>query len=190
VIQSAGCVTVAHLADPAKLHRAFGADTDPLPAADFPVEIDDEWAWFTSSGEASVVVEDNGVQGSRGTVLGLASRASSNGKAASVFWNVNGLVIFSCARKGKLVGSIELLDVDEDELEDIPRSLHRLAMQANLEGSDPIAVAAAMVEKFTGVSFGPTILDHGAGYAITPDYVGAVRRRSRRVGRCHPRHRP
>ncbi|MBJ7331002.1 MAG: hypothetical protein JHC95_13975 [Solirubrobacteraceae bacterium] len=101
-------------------------------------------------------------------MLRAASQASGSGKAASIFWNVDGLVIFSCARRGQLLGSLELLDVDAGELEDIPKSLHRPALRANDDGSDPVAVGAAMVETFTGTAFGPDVLESGEAYGLTP----------------------
>jgi hypothetical protein len=165
VIQVAGCVTVIAAAVPARARSAFGADIEPLTIEETPAE---PWARFTTADSAVVVVEDNGFEGSRSEVLRAASTASEMGKAASIFWNVNDMVIFTCARRGKLLGSVELLDVDEGDLQDIPKSLHRLALRTNDDGSDPVAVGAAMVETFTGTGFDPEVLESGKAYRLTP----------------------
>jgi hypothetical protein len=164
-LEVAGCVTVVAAADELGVKKAFGADSDLLVA---PEEYHGSWGRFVGSGEATVVIEDNGYQGSRSEVLRAASKASASGKAASVFWNVNDLLVFSCARRGKLLASVELLDVDEESLDGVPKSLHRLALSVNDEGADALAIGAAMVEKFTGASFGPEVLHQGTAYALTP----------------------
>ena len=38
------------------------------------------------------------------------------GKAASAFWNVNGVVRFGCAQRGKVIASFELDDAEDHEL--------------------------------------------------------------------------
>jgi len=65
--------------------------------------------WISAASEDSglpegvvVLIEDTGWQGSRPEVL---SRLSKRGAAASVSWNVNGLVMFSSARRGKVQAS-------------------------------------------------------------------------------------
>jgi hypothetical protein len=69
-----------------------------------------------------VAVEFNGYQDSRAEVLGPASRM---GRATtSIFWNVNYVVQFTCARRGRTLAMTDLgLGVDADEL---PRSLRQL----------------------------------------------------------------
>jgi hypothetical protein len=173
---AAGCVTVVADADGARVRTAFGASLEPLPGSgidllgEWPAHLEPgvEWVWFTSAGPASVVVEDNNFQGSRSEVLRAASRASGVGKAASIFWNVNGLAIFTCARRGKVVSSVDLSLVDESDLEGLPRSLHKLALSCDDDDADLIGVGAAMVEKFTGVAFGPDVLLNGSAHEMTP----------------------
>lgn len=176
----AGCVTVVAQSDLARAGEAFGADPAqlvggvPRTDAHWPEEYVGEWAWFTgpaSSGSAEadvVVIEDNGFQGSRTEVLRVASRASASGKAASIFWNVNGVVIFSCAQKGTVVAAVELLGLDDDELASLPRSVRSLARLCEDESVDLVAVGASMVEAFTGVEFGEGVLRNGLMADLVP----------------------
>jgi hypothetical protein len=112
------------------------------------------------------VFEDNGFQGSRPEVLQPLSRASGNGKAASIFWNVNGLVVLTLAQRGKLLCEVELLDPDEDELEGMPKRLQKLLLTATDEG--PVELGARLVEAFTGVGFTAADLEAAVSRPIEP----------------------
>ncbi len=91
--------------------------------------------------------------------------SSRGGRAASVFWNVNGMVMFGCARRGKLVCTTELPDVPDD----LPRSLNRLMDSASGEDAPLVAIAMAMAATFTGVQIEPepALLDPQTWYPIT-----------------------
>jgi hypothetical protein len=163
-------VTAVVDASPEAVERAFGAE--PFDPDAEPGE-DGSWAWFVHRPGGTIVIEDNGVEGIRGEVLSQATRGK--GKAASIFWNVNGLVEFACSRRGKAAGSTSLEDPDESDLEAIPRALRRLAATCAYDESfdgaddvDRIAVGAAMVETFTGVSFGPDDITSGEPRRLTP----------------------
>ena len=172
VLGVAGCVTVVSDADVRKVEEAFGCD----PAAGEPRayqggegDRDPRFggleAWVGDTGGACLVIEENGFQGSRSEVLRPASKASALGLAASVYWNVDGLVMVSAARKGKVVFAAELVECDPTEF---PRALRRLAAQTADESADLIAVGAAMVETFTGVSFDRDALDRAGHRSLTP----------------------
>ena len=167
-ISEAGCITVVADADEERLCAALGAAREPSGGTGFPVGESGDWAWLHRGDTATVVVEDNGFQGSRSEVLGPVSKSSAIGKAASVFWNVNGIVSFTCARRGKTLGAIELIGITGDELDGIPNALHRLALSANDHDINALSIGAAMVAAFTGVDFGPEILDDGDAHPITP----------------------
>ena len=122
-------------------------------------------AWLGSSGDSVVVLEENGFQGSRSEVLCPASKASAGGLAVSVFWNVEGLVMFSAARRGKMVCSGELMDCEPEEF---PRAVQRLARLAEDEEADLVAVGAAMVEQFSGVAFDRSVVDAAVHRSLTP----------------------
>lgn len=168
----AGCVTVVAAPDGERLSAAFGCD--PLPDrprtyADMAGMTDPELmflqAWFGKTDDAVVVVEDMGFEGSRAEVLRAASRASGAGVAASVLWNVEGLVIFTAARRGKVVCSVDLLDCDPVEL---PRPLRALAARASEEEGDLVGLGGAMVAKFTGVGLDRDALLNAVHRTITP----------------------
>ncbi len=164
----AGCVTVVAEPDVGSVEYAFGCGA-PIPVAD-PSEQRQtdglEYALVASLPGGVLVLEDNGFQGTRAEVLGLASKASA-GRTASIFWNVNGVIRFTCARKGKLVCSFELGE-DEAEIVGLPAALRTL-VQTCAEGRvDLVAAGAAMVETYTGVRFGPEALDSASLHELTP----------------------
>jgi hypothetical protein len=170
-LEMAGCLTAVASVDLERVAAAFGCDPEPAVPVVFAETPDHSGrasygleAWIGSSNDSAVVIEDNGFQGSRTEVLRSASKASATGLAASVFWNVNGLVMFSAARKGKVVCSVELLDADPSEF---PRALRRLAALAG-EDIDLVALGAAMVEQFTGVAFDRTVVDNAVHRPLTP----------------------
>ena len=169
-LEVAGCVTVVADGEAAGVRSAFGADGDPSRGGfeEAVLGTDPSWAWFTRSGTAQVVIEDNGFQGSRAEILGPASRASSTGKAASVFWNVNGVVIFSCARRGKVLASAELIGLADEDLAGVPKAVRRLAALAESDATNLVGLGAAMVEAYTGIGFGPGVLSEGHRYKLTP----------------------
>lgn len=176
-LQVAGCLTVVSPGTLDSVAAAFGANlTDGRSAASVVGEgLVGDWAVFLQiTGQddpglkATVVAEDNGFQGSRTEVLRLASRTSKAGLAASIFWNVNGVVIFSCAKRGKLVAAVELGLLGEEELASLPRPLRALARSSENHDQDLLAIGAAMVEQFTGVAFTDAVLHDGVAAELTP----------------------
>ena len=98
--------------------RAFGGDPDhPEPMTSIVDEQMEDHATLIASvaaldlGNAVVAVEDNGFQGSDGEILGRLSR---QGRAASMFWNVNALTRLSFAEGGELLASFEPGFTDPD----------------------------------------------------------------------------
>jgi hypothetical protein len=130
---------------------------------------------------AAVLIENNGFEGSRMEVLAALSR---QGKAASVFWNVNGLVVFGCARRGNVVASVELLDAVAEAL---PRSLRPFLQDGDVE-QDPVAVGMAMVEEFTGVHLPAEgeVTRPSTGYRIELPIFGLPVTRDELVELGHP----
>jgi Family of unknown function (DUF6461) len=116
----------------------------------------------TLASPSAVLVEDNGYEGAQPDVLAFLSRGS---RAASVFWNVNGMVMFGCARRGKLVCATELPDVPDG----LPRGLKLLMDSASEEDAPLIAIAMAMAATFTGVGVEPepALVDPQTWYPIT-----------------------
>lgn len=163
----AACLTVVIGLDEPETAARFGIDlTDPVTvdserwAAQSQAQI--TVAQGKGSSPVTVVVEDNGFEGSR---VPLLERLSANGMAASIFWNVNGLAIFSCAQDGDVLWSGEV--GTGEEIGSLPRSLRPLneLAVADLE-ADWIAIGAAMVEIFIGVD-----LPASAGSLDLPWYV-------------------
>lgn len=180
----AGCLTLVAGVDRLSALRLVGAD---------PTRESGDPAAFESDGFESIagvdslvggrvgaiLIEDNGVVGAEPEVL---ARLSKKGKAASVLWNVNGLVIFSCASRGKYICSVEL----PDEPDDLPRSLLPLIRAAASEQADLLGVAITMVSKFSGVSLDPVddvvaprrfnpIVEPVLGLPVTPDELVDLR---------------
>lgn len=104
----AGCVTVVSGLDVASTVAAFGGDPlmPPRPLASvFDQGFYMDIAAIGRVGDVVVVVEPNGFAGSGPEVL---RRASSNGAAVSVFWNVNDHTRISYAVAGAVVTSFDL----------------------------------------------------------------------------------
>jgi hypothetical protein len=162
----AGCVTVVTGNTVDGVLAAFGAETGqsyPLNQ-DFLAEAQTAVSVAEVAG-AVVAVEFNGYQGSRSEVLGPASK---NGKAASVFWNVNGVTEFTCARRTRTLATVDLgMDTGE---ESVPRSLLPLLSLAEDEAADLVAVGMLMVEKFIGVAaVTPSLIQWlGRAYVLHP----------------------
>jgi hypothetical protein len=163
----AGCLTVATGSDLERVVRSFGADPRHSVAREEVDLSDHDAVAARASGVGVVLVEDNGFAGSRSEVLKAASR---RGKAASILWNVNGLALFSCASRGKVVCSLEVPNAEMDEL---PRSLRPLMRLADQETADPVAVGMLMVEHYTAM---PVSTEHvrnlTAWYPIENPVVG------------------
>ncbi|GAA4700868.1 hypothetical protein [Nocardioides conyzicola] len=179
-LQVAGCVTVVPDADPEAVARSFGHDPADAgeerdtSAAGFGERAalgdlgdDRNEIWVAPTAGAAVVFEFNGFEGSRTEVLREASRVGAGKVAASLYWNVNGAVQVTCARRGKVVGSVDLSYVDEEDLEEVPRALRALArLCMGDEPPDLLTVGAAMVETYAGVGFSRTDLDGSRPRAI------------------------
>lgn len=162
-LQVAGCVTVVPDSAPEPVARAFGHDPgdpgdEPGPGTfaerSLRGDLGDDGSeiWVAATAGATVVFEFNGFEGTRDEVLREASKIGPAKLAASIFWNVNGLVQVTCARRGKVVASIDLY-LDEDELDEVPRALRKLARLCFDDEADLEAIGAAMVETYVGVGF-------------------------------------
>lgn len=154
-----GCVMVAAGLATSDALEVFGALADePETDADEVVEqvLDQgrQAAGFTTLAPgAALVVEILGFEGSRDDVL---AAASVHGPAASVTWDVEGMVLFSWATGGEFLGTIELMDVLEylDDLDvEIPVALMPLLEHTREDDVPLVAVGAALVATFTGHEF-------------------------------------
>jgi hypothetical protein len=154
-LDDAACVTVVVGKDSASVLLAFNAD----PSSSVPIGESDGYA----SGHAYVsvldvpgaviAVEHNGFQGSLPEVL---TAASSEGRAASMFWNVNDDNAFSCAAEGEMLASVDMYDAeDPEDTDELPEALTPLFAAAGDRDADLHAVGLAMVEEFTGIRVTP-----------------------------------
>lgn len=172
-ISEAGCVTVVAAADRRAVLAAFGAQLDTArdPGALTDLDFDAGSGgpiYVAEVGDALVVIEDNGFQGSRPEVLCPASKASGANVAASFFWNVNAVTAFSAARRGKLLFSVELLGAEDDDLDGVPKPLRRLVLFGGSEDGDLLGAGLALVAGFTETAFSASILDGCTVYDIEP----------------------
>lgn len=167
-LQVAATVTVITGSNEQHALRAFGADpAQPLVLS--AVEYSDEmWVAMLETPGAVIAIEINGFQGSDQEVL---CRASASGRAASMFWNVNGLTRLSFAEGGRVVVAFELGMESPEEAEAVP------SVAAALDGLDfedyrhTNAKGLVAVERFTGRGLTPQDLerieDAGIAYRIT-----------------------
>ncbi|WP_284537053.1 DUF6461 domain-containing protein [Nocardioides sp. T2.26MG-1] len=138
-------------------------------------QLADGVAWVSTAGPSAglpkdtvVLVEDNGWQGVRPEVL---SRLSKPSKAASVSWNVNGLLMFSCARRGEIVSTVDLWD--PDAAGELPAALRHL-WERGPDTDEPLAAAMTLVEKYTGVAVppAPEVIQPTIAFPITSPVLG------------------
>ncbi|KRB74981.1 hypothetical protein ASE01_16545 [Nocardioides sp. Root190] len=182
-----GCVTVVGGVAPPELARLFGADPDqPVAEEDLDLDV----AAFNAVTGGAIAVEPNGYEGTRSEVLLPASLVATGERVASVYWNENVGVSFTCAEAGREVASVELPPYDEDDLADLPEDLRALARpHLDSDEVDPVALGAAMVEAYTGLGFGEHDLDLAVLVQINPlpDVVGADTTGTTRLAREYPR---
>jgi hypothetical protein len=143
----AGCLTLVAGADERAVLEAFGAELDePLTLH----EVADAMViavGVVPCGDGVLAFEINGFQGARTEVL---RRASASGRAASIFWNVNGIVQLTCATGGDVVGSEELLVLDETC--SLPPELVPPLVAAFEREEDMVIPGVLAAEAFTGLS--------------------------------------
>jgi hypothetical protein len=168
-LDDAACVTVVVGKDSEGVLLAFNAD----PSLSVPIDESDGYA----SGRAYVsvldvpgaviAVEYNGFQGSLPEVLGAAS---SEGRAASMFWNVNDDNAFSCAAEGEILASVDMYDAeDPEDADELPEDLTPLFVAAGASDADLHATGLAMVEEFTGIRVTP---EHLASVTVAHPIIG------------------
>ncbi|WP_036559345.1 DUF6461 domain-containing protein [Nocardia brasiliensis] len=188
-LADAGTITVVAASDPETVVRAFGADpASPERMEELEeraIERGDPWIAVASLTDAVLAVEYNGYQGSQGPELRALSRGT---RAASLYWNVNGLTRLSFAADGRIVAAFELGEQQRDHtlepiLGDLDFDDHR----------NRIAKGLVAIERFTGSAFAESdlvrVASAGIGFAVLPllGELYPVSRRSdgSRAGRGH-----
>ncbi|MGF0319826.1 DUF6461 domain-containing protein [Nocardia fluminea] len=167
-LAEAATITVVAAADPDTVVRAFGADPS-TPARmealeDRAMHNSEPWIAVAPVTDAVIAVEYNGYQGSHAPELRALSRGT---RAASLYWNVNGLTRLSFAADGRMLAAFELGEPQHDPaLEPILRDLD-FDDYRHLIAKGLVAVA-----RFTGSAFGEDDLARmetaGIGFAVLP----------------------
>ena len=143
----AGCLTLVAGVDERAVLEAFGAELDePLTLH----EVADAMViavGVVPCGDGVLAFEINGFGGTRPEVLRVASAES---RAASIFWNVNGIVQLTCASAGSMRGSEELLVLDETA--SLPLDLVPDLAAAFEREEDMVLPGVRPAETFTGLS--------------------------------------
>ncbi|MBR7831847.1 hypothetical protein KDL01_01160 [Actinospica durhamensis] len=110
-LREAATVTIATGVTPEELIRIFGGDPDrPEPTASISHEQHEDRNKLIASiavldiGGGVLAVEDNGFQGADSEIVRKLSR---QGRAASMYWNVNALTCLTLAEGGRLLESFE-----------------------------------------------------------------------------------
>jgi hypothetical protein len=160
----AATVTVVTEADVTEVLTAFGADPEsPEPLKDGNGAIAalytaDPWVAVLDARTAVIAVEYNGFQGSNREVL---ERASVGGRAASMFWNVNGMTCLSFAEDGEVLASYEPFGpLAEDTRPAVAAALEGLDFSDHRDKTEKGLVA---VERFAGRGITREDLDRIAG---------------------------
>jgi hypothetical protein len=155
-LDDAACVTVVVGKDSAGVLLAFNVDpasSVPICESDGYVSGNTAYVSVLDVPGAVIAVEFNGFQGSLPEVL---AAASSEGRAASMFWNVNDDNAFSCAAAGEMLASVDMYDAeDPEDSDELPEALTPLFVAAGAGDVDLHATGLAMVEEFTGIRVTP-----------------------------------
>jgi hypothetical protein len=162
----AATVTVATGLPVDDVIRAFGADpAQPEPLEELREAYADPWLAVLDLDGVVVVIEENGFYGSHAPVLTAVSRA---GRAASMFWNVNGMRRLSFARGGELLSAFEPGLGEPSAEEEVTAALAGLDL-ANYRDRNEKGLVA--VERFTGRGLYPEDLEDidrlGVAYLIS-----------------------
>ncbi|WP_410573042.1 DUF6461 domain-containing protein [Amycolatopsis sp. cmx-4-61] len=162
----AATVTVVTGLPAEEVIRGFGADpAEPEPLDELREQYRDQWLAVGDFGGVVVVVEENGFIGSQAPVLTAVSRA---GRAASMFWNVNGVTRLSFARGGEVLTSFEPGLQEPSGTGEVTAALAGLDL-ANFRDRDEKGLVA--VERFTGRGLYPEDLEDierlGLAYRIS-----------------------
>ncbi|ASF07006.1 hypothetical protein NBRGN_072_00090 [Nocardia brasiliensis NBRC 14402] len=165
-LAEAGTITVVAAVDPETVVRAFGADPAVPERMDELEEraMERPWIAVASLTDAVLAVEYNGYQGSRGPELRALSRGT---RAASLYWNVNGLTQLSFAADGRIVAAFELGEQQRD------RTLEPILRDLDFDDyRNRIAKGLVAVERFTGSAFTESdlarVASAGIGFAVLP----------------------
>ncbi|WP_161790690.1 DUF6461 domain-containing protein [Actinoplanes utahensis] len=167
----AATVTVVTGSTARQVLPAFGADPD-LPEQAQVIAREqalrrtyEQWVTILETGDAILVVEDNGYRGADPEVL---QAASAGGRAASMFWNVNALTRLSFAEFGRLLASHEPFG-SEIWPPVVTPAVAGLDFGKG-EPGDRIGKGLVAVERFTGRGLTPADLtavkQTGLGYRI------------------------
>jgi hypothetical protein len=124
--------------------RAFGADPNQPESIQAIDGSTDPWVAVLDVDGAVLAVEYNGWQGSNRPVL---ARASSRGRAASMYWNVNAVTRLSFAEHGEVLLSVEPFD-DIEAPPPVAGTLVGLAFADYHRGKQSMGLVA--VQRFTG----------------------------------------
>jgi hypothetical protein len=171
----AATITVVTEADVSEVLTAFGADPEyPEPLKDgdgaiAPLFTADPWVAVLDAGTAVIAVEYNGFQGANQAVL---ERASVGGRAASMFWNINGVTRLSFAEDGEVFASYEPFGpLEKDTGPAVAAALEGLDFSDHRDKEEKGLVA---VERFAGRGITQGDLDRieGANVAYR---IGAAR---------------
>jgi Family of unknown function (DUF6461) len=144
----AGCITVVTGSSCDDILVAFGGDPTTFPEPwEYSWDSEDPTVAVVAFAGAVVAVEDNGFQGSRPEVL---RSASSSGRAASVFWNVDRNMRVGLAEGGRVLCQFDPHDPGQRWGED-PGVAETLVADLP-DDDDPVGLGMLVVERFTGVA--------------------------------------
>jgi Family of unknown function (DUF6461) len=146
-LAEAACLTFVSGSGDEAILAAFGVDLDH-PARTLREALDGTSACVgvLAWGDGFVAIELNGGEGIRPEVLRDLSRT---GVAAGLFWNVNAMVVVSCASRGRMRGTEELLELRPDS--ELPKSVLRPLLAAQDADVDRRSAALLALTTFVGL---------------------------------------
>ena len=150
----AGCLTLVSGTDERSVLEAFGAQLDEPLSLDDVIETMVRAVGVVLWGDGLIAFEINGFEGTRPEVLQLASQ---DGRAASIYWNVEGVVRLTCADKGRMRGSEELLVLDDSC--SLPKELLPDLVAAFDREEDMVLPGLRAAERFAALSTDGLVVD-------------------------------
>jgi hypothetical protein len=163
-LTEAACLTLVRAGSPETILKAFGADLEqPALTLDEAREEMAACVGVSPWGDGFLAVEPNGGEGVRAEVLRDLSRTAA---AAALFWNVNAVVVVSCASRGRMRGTEELLTLQPDSY--LPKAVLRRLLVAQDNDDDLRTVALQALTTFVGLTPDPSTLGPLTFYRVIP----------------------
>lgn len=176
----AACFTVVTRSDEEEVARGFGGILSSERRSTFDAAFNDfpktMHLVFDRMGNAVIIAENNGWEGSRPEVAEAVSREC---RYASVYWSVNADMTFVYASGGNIVAWFDPLLIEQPWAGSDPDTVKEAARDLPFGVEAPRAASLALAERLTGVSLQQAVTCTHVTASLTRDSQHVPPRRSR-----------